>query len=206
MILYFPDYFPVSVEVFSQCSAILRWLLLSFSVAPFANFPAQVWPPFGNAKRHRMHRQLHLHPSEWRPPSNQHPPPLFQPFKLRLGVQTTKPTIWLSQWELQHLATTTIHLGPGIREPHQPGPQILGQELGHSVNRPKNSGTLPSRVRILSTCVAVCFNGQFLTLNGHWCRAKASQFSKKEQEFLAETLGLRKIHKVKRVSKYCALF
>lgn len=134
------------------------------------------------------------------------PPPLFQPFKLRLGVQTTKPTIWLSQWELQHLATTTIHLGPGIREPQQPGPQILGQELGHSVSRPKNSGTLPSRVRILSTCVAVCFNGQFLTLNGHWCRPKESQFSKKEQEFLAETLGLRKIHKVKRVSKYCAQF
>jgi len=58
----------------------------------------------------------------------------------------------------------------------------------------KNSCTLPSRVRILSTCVAVCFNGQFLTLNGCRCRPKEKPLGK-GAAVSSETPGLWKIHR-----------
>lgn len=177
-----------------------RWLLLQAIPSSLAsNFWGQVWHPFGNAKTHRMHQcgggdAVALAPIGVTLPHHHrhhHLLLLRQPLMWHWIEQTTttKPTIWLSQWELQHLETTTSHLGRTLQDLLNLNLNLililnLSAWMEHKVatsssSRSRNQrvetvpSTLPSRVRILSTCVAVCFNGQFLTLNG--CRPVSCQ-------------------------------
>lgn len=150
-------------------------------------FGGQVWPPFGNAKTHRMpqcscsctctHRSDIAAP----PPS----PPAIDVAQNRADNDNdndNETCNLIIAMRIAALGNDNESLGKDPPGPPQPEPRRWSTLVATSSSgsgRSRNQrvatvpGTLPSRVRILSTCVAVCFNGQFLTLNG--CRPVSCQ-------------------------------